>query len=517
VRTRPGTSSLRAILYMDEIFGFMPPVAEPPSKRPLLTLLKQARAYGLGVVLATQNPVDLDYKGLSNTGTWFLGRLQTERDKLRVLDGLEGVGTGFDRAATERLLSGLGKRVFLLHNVHEERPVLFRTRWAMSYLRGPLTRAQIRSLSGEVRSENASERPTLAEPADLRPTSPGPKPGATAAAVVAAEGAPGMAGGAGGAVAGGPPIVSPDIRQVFLPVDRYSGSLAYQPGILGLARVHYTNRSRSREVTEETALVLPALGGPDDAIAWQEATRVTLDCARLGDEPAGPARFASFGGSPTPETFRRGAKDFSEHLYRTSAYTLLRSPLLDELSEPGESEGDFRIRLGERARERRDAAIADLRARYRRRVESLESRVATAGDRVERERQQATSTRLDTAISLGTTLLSAFLGRKRLSSTTLSRAGSAAKGFGRSSKEAQDVERAETALEGLQASLARLEAELEAEITSLEARYDPTREPLETIELKPRRTDVDVELVALAWLPFEVAEDGSRRWLTRGL
>ena len=148
MRSRPGTTSLRALLYMDEIFGFMPPVAEPPSKRPLLTLLKQARAYGVGVVLATQNPADLDYKGLSNTGTWFIGRLQTERDKLRILEGLEGVetGQGFDKQELDRIISGLGKRVFLLHNVHESQPELFQTRWVMSYLRGPLTRLQIGQL-----------------------------------------------------------------------------------------------------------------------------------------------------------------------------------------------------------------------------------------------------------------------------------------------------------------------------------------------------------------------------------
>ncbi len=146
MRSRPGTTSLRALLYMDEIFGFMPPVAEPPSKRPLLTLLKQARAYGVGVVLATQNPADLDYKGLSNTGTWFIGRLQTERDKMRILEGLEGAraGQGFDKQELDRIISGLGKRVFLLHNVHESEPALFQTRWVMSYLRGPLTRQQIR-------------------------------------------------------------------------------------------------------------------------------------------------------------------------------------------------------------------------------------------------------------------------------------------------------------------------------------------------------------------------------------
>src|SRR5690606_12942136 len=132
MRTQPGTGSLRAIVYMDEVFGYFPPTANPPSKRPMLTLMKQARAYGVGCVLATQNPVDLDYKGLSNAGTWFLGRLQTERDKLRVLEGLEGAsaaaGASFNRQQMEALLASLGNRVFLMNNVHEDQPVLFQDR-----------------------------------------------------------------------------------------------------------------------------------------------------------------------------------------------------------------------------------------------------------------------------------------------------------------------------------------------------------------------------------------------------
>jgi hypothetical protein len=156
MRTQAGTPSLRALLYMDEVFGYFPPVANPPSKLPMLTLLKQARAYGLGVVLATQNPVDLDYKGLSNAGTWLLGRLQTERDKARVLEGLEGAsgaaGAHFDRQKMEATLAGLGNRVFLMNNVHEDEPVLFQSRWALSYLRGPLTKVQIQSLMASRRT-----------------------------------------------------------------------------------------------------------------------------------------------------------------------------------------------------------------------------------------------------------------------------------------------------------------------------------------------------------------------------
>jgi len=195
VRTQSGTSSLRAILYMDEIFGYFPPVKNPPSKAPLLTLLKQARAFGLGVLLSTQNPVDLDYKGLSNTGSWFIGRLQTGRDKERVLAGLEGAaaGSGFDRSRMEEVLAGLGKRVFLLNNVHENAPVTFETRWALSYFRGPLTREQIKKLMADKKSA------TVPPPVDS------PQPAAAGEPVPAA------------AAAGEPPIVAPGIKVMYLP------------------------------------------------------------------------------------------------------------------------------------------------------------------------------------------------------------------------------------------------------------------------------------------------------------
>src|ERR687896_2194234 len=148
----------------------MPPTANPPSKPPLLTLLKQARAFGVGVMLSTQNPVDIDYKGLSNSGTWFLGKLQTERDKARVLDGLEGAAPGtFDRPSLDRALSALGKRVFLLHNVHEPEPVVFETRWTLSYLRGPLTKDELRRLAPARDARTANNEAATAASAEATP------------------------------------------------------------------------------------------------------------------------------------------------------------------------------------------------------------------------------------------------------------------------------------------------------------------------------------------------------------
>src|SRR5690349_15837033 len=229
MRTQSGTTSLRAILYMDEIFGYFPPVANPPSKLPLLTLLKQGRAFGLGVVLATQNPVDLDYKGLANTGTWFIGRLQTERDKARVIEGLEGIAAGsgqkFDRQEMEQVLAGLSNRIFLLNNTHEDAPEVFESRWAMSYLRGPLTRVQIKSLMDPIKAETGGAVNASAPVAST--TAPTPQ----AAASIKNQRV----------------ALPPEITQYFIPV-RSSGTsnaqLTYHPMVLGEAEVHYSNSDK---------------------------------------------------------------------------------------------------------------------------------------------------------------------------------------------------------------------------------------------------------------------------------
>src|SRR6185295_16689769 len=232
MRGRPGTTSLRALFCMDEVFGFMPPVAEPPSKKPLLTLLKQARAFGLGLVLATQNPVDVDYKGLANVGTWFLGRLQTERDKERLMDGLEGAGGGkLDRAHLEKLLSGLAKRVFLLHDVHEDEPALFQTRWTLSYLRGPLTRPEIKRLMDPVKQT---------------------APAAEAAQPAARAGAPAPAPQAQGGSAA--PVLPPEVPQAFLPVRAKPEDIVYQPHLFAAAAVHNVDAKRGIDHAEDLSL-----------------------------------------------------------------------------------------------------------------------------------------------------------------------------------------------------------------------------------------------------------------------
>ncbi|MFN8885210.1 ATP-binding protein, partial [Gemmatimonas sp.] len=273
VRTQPGTGSLRAILYIDELFGYMPPVTNPPSKVLLLTLLKQARAFGLGVVLATQNPVDLDYRGLSNTGTWFIGRLQTERDKMRVMEGLEGVSGGqpFDKGAMEQTIAGLGKRVFLLHSVHEPAPITFETRWTLSYLAGPMTREQIRSVTA---------------------LAPAPAPTAALASAPALSTAATGGGFASlDARAAVAPVLPPDVPQYFLPPTR-DGALLYNPVVLGLADVSFANAKLG--VTEQRRVIL--MSSVDDgpiALEWDAAERVELEPSALEQRPHDGAAFGA--------------------------------------------------------------------------------------------------------------------------------------------------------------------------------------------------------------------------------
>jgi hypothetical protein len=482
MRTQSGTSSLRAILYMDEIFGYFPPVANPPSKLPLMTLLKQGRAFGLGVVLATQNPVDLDYKGLANTGTWFIGRLQTERDKARVLEGLEGIaaGTGlkFDKQAMEQLLAGLDKRIFLLNNVHDDAPELFETRWALSYLRGPLTRAQIKRLMDPLKATAATSSPAAVAS----------KPVPVASAPPKAERA----------------ILPPDITQYYIPVRASGGAnetLTYHPMLLGTAEIHYSN-SKTVEMTQHLNLLAAFADGPA-GLDWSQAVAIDLPVEDLEAEPQAGAQFAEVPAEATKaKSYATWRKDLASWIYRNQRLELLESPALEIVSNPGENERDFRVRLQQLAREQRDDAVEKLRKKYAPKFEVLEDRKRRAEQAVARETEQASGQKMQTAISFGATLLSSFLGRKRTSMSTLGRATTAARGVSRSMKEAQDVDRAQDNVESITQKLADLEADFQAETKALEQSFDPQTETLEKVSLKPTKANIAVRVLTLAWAPY---------------
>lgn len=488
VRTQSGTTSLRAILYMDEIFGYFPPVANPPSKLPLLTLLKQGRAFGLGVVLATQNPVDLDYKGLANTGTWFIGRLQTERDKARVIEGLEGVSTtagqSFDRQKMEQTLAGLGSRIFLLNNVHDNAPEIFESRWAMSYLRGPLTRSQIKTLMDPVKGEATTAAPQPLSPATTAP------PAAAVAATAPAVGSVSR------------PVLPPEISQYFVPLRSNvpDATLIYQPMVLASAEVRFTNKLVD---TSDSLVMLTPIATGAFPVDWDQATEAEIAISDLEQSPMADGQFTDLSGPALKaKSFDTWKKDFISWVYRTQKLDLLQSPALDLVSRPGESERDFRVRLQQSAREKRDEAVERLRQKFAPKIATLEERARKAEHAKERETEQAKSQKMQTVISFGATLLSSFMGRKAVSIGTLGRATTAVRGVGRSMKEAQDVGRAEENIQAINQQLAELNEEFRTATEEIGLKFDPQTEQLETVSVKPTKANIAVELVALAWVPY---------------
>lgn len=468
MRRQSGTSSLRAIVYMDEIAGYFPPVANPPAKAPLLTLLKQGRAFGVGVVLATQNTVDLDYKGLGNTGTWFLGRLQTERDKARVLDGLEGAAGGsLDRAAADTTLSALGKRVFLLHDVHAGGPVIFHSRWAMSYLRGPLSRDQIRALTATEKKDQPGSTPMRSAPREQ---------------------------GTGSA-----PVLAPDVPQYFLPSS--APTPHYVPVALGVARVTFADAKLKISETRDVVAVAP-IGSGAVPVDWAQAEILDIASAAL---EAAPAAGATFDPVPKAATVARNyaawQKSFVAWVAGSQRLELHRHAGLKLTSQAGETERDFRIRAQNAQREARDEEVEDVRRRFAEKRARLEERVRRTEQGVSREQEQASAAKMQTAVSVGATVLGALFGRKALSTSTLGRATTAARGVGRASKEREDVKRAQDNVDVARKALDQLDEAIEEEAKGIAARYDAAAGILETVSVAPKRGHVLVQSVALGWKP----------------
>ena len=490
MRGQPGTTSLRALVYMDEIFGYLPPLGNPPSKLPMLTLLKQARAFGVGMVLATQNPVDLDYKALSNIGTWFIGRLQTERDKARLLDGLESAAAGaqFNRSQIEKILSSLGNRVFLMNNTHEDAPELMQTRWALSYLRGPLTRDQIKVLMDPLRGDASSA----------------PKP-----APVSTAGAAAVTSSTSSSVSTSQPTLPPGIQAFFLPVRGSSGkTLVYQPKIVGAAKVNFAD-AKTKVSAAQSKVYLTTI--TDDAIpvTWDSAEEIGIPATDLEKSAQGGAQFSDLPPAASQaKNYANWNKDFINWLYGSQSIDLLQSPSLKVVSQPGEDERDFRIRAGQVAREKRDDLVEALRKKYAPKMATLQERLRKAQAAVEKQKEQAQQAKLQTALSFGSTLLGAFTGRKSLSGT-ISKATTAARKAGRAMEEGGDVSRANETVEAVQQQLADLDVQLKAETDALAEKVDPLTEALESISIKPKKTDIQVQLVTLAWAPYWQDEQGS--------
>jgi hypothetical protein len=470
---------------MDEIAGYFPPVANPPSKAPLLTLLKQARAFGIGVVLATQNPVDLDYKALGNTGTWFLGRLQTDRDKSRLLDGLESAAGSMDRTTADRMLSRLDKRVFLLHDVHARAPLAFQTRWTMSYLRGPLSRDQISLLMSGVAARGSQL--AARAPAETKTSQPTAKVGPTENV---------------------PPVLPPGVQQFFVPRTANSGqrtansdsALHYTPVVLGAARVGFGDTKLGIDEVRDVVYAAP-FGSGAVAIDWASAQKVDIP---INDLQSAPGASATFGAVPSPglqaKNYTAWSKDFAQWIVRSEKLELLRQRDMKLTSTAGETEGEFKVRVQEAQRTARDAAVDGIKKKYEAKAAQLQAQRERAQAAVDRESAQATQQKIQTGLSVGAAVLGALFGRKTISVGSLGRATTAARGVGKTMKESDDIRRANENVDTIRERERALQDEIANETAKITETFANAPE-IERLGLAPKRGQVSVQLVGLGWVP----------------
>ena len=462
-RRQSGTSSLRAILYMDEIFGYFPPNANPPSKAPMLTLLKQARAYGLGIVLATQNPVDLDYRGLANTGTWFIGRLQTERDKMRVIEGLTSAvaGEGLDRATLDRLMANLKQRVFMMRNAHDDAPVLFESRWCMSYLRGPLSPAEISRLM--------AHKKQLAAPAPIAPA-----PAVTAQPSPSSIQSPAAAA----------PTPSSPIGSLFLRTR---------------VRLHYVSAKHLLDHWTTAEYLAPV--APDGEPLWESLAPVpedgTLDTATTTIPPAIPAPALS-----DPKQRPRLERLLKAQLRMAGILTLYTAPGEKLASTPGETAEDFLARAQDGRGARKDAALKKLTDKHNLTLRRLKTQEQTAKARVETEEAQLKAQRWNFLATIGTFLLSlvGFLGGKGSITSGAGRAKTTIGSMSRSQKEALDIQHAKDKLQAIQDELERVQTDYDDQVAALESEYSAPPE-ITPCPIAPRPSDLLLQSLDLLWLP----------------
>ncbi|MBL9114451.1 MAG: ATP-binding protein [Verrucomicrobiaceae bacterium] len=502
MRQQAGTTSLRAMFYMDEIFGYLPPTASPPSKKPMMILLKQARAFGLGILLATQNPVDLDYKALSNIGTWFLGRLQTERDKARVLDGLEGAissqGGGFDRAQIDRMLAALGNRVFLMNNVHEDGPFIFHVRWVMTYLRGPLARGEIKKLMDPLRP-----KPKQAEGAkeDDGFLPPGATSGTTSVRNTHK------------------PKLPEEVEEYFFTPEAglNTDHICYIPAVIQSAAVVIDDAKRKISGRSLVTRV-NKIDVENQKVNWEKAFDLPndLDVTKLAKSPEdGEVEYGDLpGAAMKAKTFASIQSAFVDWIYTNHFIEVGYSPLLEVYSNPGESADQFKARVATTAREMRDKAIEELRAKTAKSIKSLQDKMTKALDKMEQQKAQASSAKLQTVMQIGGSILGALLGRK----SGLGAIGGLARtstvsSASRAWKEGKEAASAEEELERLKVDYEQIQQDVENDIQKLRDQYDPATLVIETQKITPVKKNIQPLATGILWLPYERrGEDLRRGW-----
>ncbi|MDP1545627.1 MAG: DUF87 domain-containing protein [Anaerolineales bacterium] len=525
MRTQKGSTVLRALLYMDEIFGYLPPTANPPSKQPLLRMLKQARAFGLGLLLATQNPVDMDYKALSNTGTWFIGKLQTERDKNRLLDGLESLAGGFSRAEMDKLISSIGKRVFVMNNVHNKRPILFQTRWVMNFLAGPMTRNQIPELNQLAGVKTALQPAPKAAPVSQADATPPPSvERLQAIPIPASEPAskPSSTVNRPSSTAEGsltkPPLPA-GIREYFLP-QNYSlpeaftaanrpqaygatvQTVLYRPTLLASAQIRILDRKHGVDTEVAKSTLVEALDRRG-IVRWDEFPYAGPALDRIETAPAASARFAGME-SPLNDSKLMKAieKDFNDWLFRNSSVKARANTALKVFAGPDISPAEFMKACADAARDARDAEIAKKTAVIDRKLKSLEDKLIREERELRQDQEDLRNRNIETGLS-GAEAVAGLLGigRKKSLSTSVSK-------FRMAQNAKEEVRESEEAIQQFKKDISQLQRErddLEREISD---RWGHVVNDIDEVSINPRKTDIYVNLFGVAWKPFYVVAAG---------
>ncbi len=506
--TQPGTSSLRLLIYFDEVFGYFPPVSEPPSKKPLLTLLKQGRAFGVGTLLTTQNPVDIDYKGLTNAGTWFIGKLQTERDKMRLMEGLQSAtaesGSSLDIKRIDQLISSLDSRVFLMHNVHGDGPELFMTRWAMSYLRGPLTKPQVDTLMQPIK--DAHHLATVDAPTSA--------PGAPGAAVAAAP-APTLPPG----LLPQPPTTSSKIEQFFLPVkvtesaaqreaeNRSRGAtktayLVYEPMLFGMASVRFYDKRKDVDYTSNIER-LWAVPERDLEPEWDGGEDLNVRRHDISTTPprGSAGREQYFASLPAPlaevSSLSRLRSDWLDTIYREETVQLPYNPTLKIYGEVGDKTHEFRRRCEDAARAERDEAVKKLESKYNKQLDRLENKLDKEEQELIDDKTEYEGRKREEMLSDGESFLGFILGRRS------TRAISTASRKRRLTKQSKaDVEESEETITKLNKEIEDLRSELKDELDQAREYWSDVVTQVETVDISPRKRDIDIDLFGVGWAPF---------------
>jgi len=493
MRKQSGTSSLRSLLYFDEIFGYFPPTAQPPSKKPLLTILKQGRAFGLGAILVTQNPVDIDYKGLSNAGTWFIGKLQTERDKARVLQGLQGAiaeAGNTNQINFDELITALKSRVFLLHNVHSDAPVVYYTRWAMSYLCGPIARPQIKKLMAGKKEKSeilkVEERMAIRQQAVTTP-----QVQTTSEAL--------------------PPSIDAAVTQRFFTVWQSAKEAAqklrsnnlniiYQPEILMMASLRFYDAKRQVDEVKTYNYIAAA---PDEfgRIDWNALVKLNKWEQYVCDEPDYPKNVAVTYSSlkdtlNDAKDFKTIERELANWLYQNGSLVLNEHEKLELYQKAEESVESFKMRVQHAAREERDEALELLEERYDNKLEKIKDRIRKKENSLDEAKAEKQERRTAEVVTIAETIFSIFAKRRTRSFS------SAATKRRMRRKAAEKVASVKDDLQALEEDFDAIENELREQLSELNEKYDAIATNIITKTIKPRRTDVTIQQVFLVWHPY---------------